>query len=1111
MKTKLFKNAIYLVSYFLFALLACKNLEAQVKISEQEWVIPTYKVEAPDKNPIFYTGETYEGAARYVYPYKLNDVMTSKREDKAWKALILENEYIKLCVTPEIGGKVYYATDKTNDYNFVYKNDVVKPSRIGMLGAWVSGGIEWCVLHHHRASCFLPMDYELKENADGSKTIWIGETEPRQRMRWTIAISSFPGKSYFEAEVKIYNPTPLTNTFLYFANVAAHTNKDYQTIFPPSVEFATFHAKNQFTHWPFSTEVYYGQDYTKGVDISWWKNSQSATSFFAYDLKEDFMGGYDHGKETGIVHVGDHNVIKGAKLWEWGSSPRGQATEARLTEKAGPYVELMTGAFSDNQPDYSWIRPYEVKTFKQYWFPVKDIQGFKNANLNGAVNLEKRDENNVFLGYYSTQKVNKAKISLSKNGKIIFEKTTLISPAVTFTQSIKVEGPFNETDLSTEMVNSETNEVLLSYHPIRKKNDDPLPETVKKPSLPSEIKTVEELYQTGSRIQQFWNPNLNAMDYFQEALKRDPDDIRTNTAVGNIYLINGDYLKARSYLSRGIKRLTKDYTRPSSCEALYLEGMTLKALELYNEAIDTLYRATWDYAWHSAAYLELARISTLKGNLTKALEQVNEALSTNALSNSAICLKASLLRNSGDYKNALITLENILKTDPLDFRAANESYLIARASGDLQRAGNELNSLNKKMRDFDQNYLELAVGYLNDGLLSESEDILHRFKGMNPIVTYYLGYLQDKKGNRTEAEKIFKSGSELSVDYCFPFRLETIKILETALKYNPNDGKAWYYLGNILYDKQPQKAIEDWENAVKFSPGLAIAYRNLGWGYYHHYRDGLKAITEYEKALSLTKDEPIYYEELDALYEMSNTPVEKRLKLFEGNNEVVGKRDDSFVRQITVLTLAGEPEKAVNYLAGRDFTYREGNSRGRDIVIDAYLILGKQFYDAKNYQKALENFLKAQVPEEEANDSRSVNRNLQVDYYIGITYNALGNKSKAKEFYTLSASKVSRTTNYLSFYQGLSILKNGDKAKATEIFNSLVSDGDKRLNQKPDVDFFSKFGENEAENSRLSQAYLLKGLGYKGLGNINQAKENLKKSVELSAGNLWAKVELQDL
>ena len=163
------------------------------------------------------------------------------------------------------------------------------------------------------------------------------------------------------------------------------------------------------------------------------------------------------------------------------------------------------------------------------------------------------------------------------------------------------------------MINTENNEVLVSYQPVEKKDAGKLPETVKRPALPKDIQTVEELYLTGSRIQQFYNPTLNAMDYFEEALKRDPSDIRTNTAVGNIHLRNGEYNVARSYFSKAIKRLTKDYTRPSTCEALYLQGLTLKALELYDEAIDTLYRATWDYAYHSAAYLELARISCLKG------------------------------------------------------------------------------------------------------------------------------------------------------------------------------------------------------------------------------------------------------------------------------------------------------------------------------------------------------------------------------------------------------------------------------------------------------------------------------------------------------------------
>ena len=1103
MKLKLFKPVTHYATLLIIFLLNTISLTAQVKISEQEWIIPTYKVSPPDKNPMFFKSESYQGASKYIYPYGMNDVISNEKSDQKWKALILENEYIKLCVTPEIGGKLYYGTDKTNGYNFIYKNGVVKPSNIGMLGAWVSGGIEWCVIHHHRASTLLPVDYDLAENADGSKTIWIGETEPRHRMRWTIGITAYPGKSYYSADVKIINSTPYTNTFLYWANVAAHTNKDYQVIFPPSVQIATYHAKNSFTSWPISTEVYNGEDFTKGVDLSWWKNSLNQDSYFAYDLKEDFMGGYDHGKETGTVHIGDHNIVKGAKLWEWGSGETGQATEARLTDDSGPYVEIMVGAFSDNQPDYSWIRPYEVKTFRQYWYPVKDIQGFKYANLNGAVNLEKRGDNIVFLGYYSTQKVTRAKILIKRKGEIVYEKTSEVSPEKTFTESVKIDGPFNINDLSTEMINSDNKEVLIAYQPVENKKPDKLPETVKKPPLPADIPTVEELYLTGSRVQQFYNPTLNAMDYFDEALKRDPFDIRTNIAVGNVHLRNGEYNIARSYFGKAIKRLTKDYTRPSTCEALYLQGLTLKSLGLYDEAIDTLYRATWDYSYHSAAFIELSRISCLKGDFHKALVQINESISTNAVNNSAIALKASIQRNLGDFDGAKATIAAIVKSDPLDFRTCNENYLLAKKSETPQEAEKILADLNRKMRDFDQNYLELAVGYLNDGFFAEAEEILRRYNGKNQEISYYLGYIQDKKGNKSEAGKYFKEASGQSVDYGFPYRLETEKVLKLASKYYPEDAKPYYYLGNLLYDKQPQKAIENWETAVKLDPSLAIAWRNLGWGYYQYSHDLAKAINAYEKAFEIKKDDPVYYAELDPLYEMNNEPIEKRAKLFEAKDEIVKQRDDSFVREIIVLNLAGQSEKAVDYLNKSNFHFREGSSRVRDITVDAHLLLGKKYLNQKKYELALEQFLSTTTGTKD--DMRSP----QINYFIGLTYEALGKKENAKAYFTKSCYQISGDNNYIRYYQGLSLLKLGNKIKASEYFNTLISDGDKKIKQGSEIDFFAKFGEREAENVRLSNAYLLKGLGYKGLGDTNAATENLKKAVELSVSNLYAIAEME--
>jgi len=839
---------------------------------------------------------------------------------------------------------------------------------------------------------------------------------------------------------------------------------------------------------------------------------EASNSFFVHELQEDFMGGYDHGKNSGTVHIGDHNIVKGAKLWEWGSGSRGQATEGRLTENDGPYVEIMVGAFSDNQPDYSWIRPYEVKKWEQYWYPVRGIQGFKNANLNGAVNLEKREGNSVFLGYYSTRKVENAKIVLKNRDRIILEKTIEISPENPFAETLIPGEAFNLTDLYTSLINEDTGEILVDYQPLNLEPVEELPEPWQGYPSPEEFETVEELYLTGKRIEQFYAPRYNEMDWYMEALKRDADDIRTNTAVGNLYLKNGDYTTARKYLGRAIKRLTKDYTRPSDCEALYLQGLTLKALGFFDEAIDTLYRATWDYAYHSAAYFQLAQISVLKNDLEKALHQINESLATNSRNNRAIALKASIQRKSGDFKGATATLKTISGSDPLDFRIRNEYYLISKESGNPAEAETMLSSLKKEMRDFDENYLELAVGYVNDGLMIEAEDVLLRFSGKNPLFGYYLGYISDKRGEKEKASGYFKLAADQPVNFVFPHRMETVEVLKTALKSNPEDGKAYYYIGNILFEKQPDNAIENWQNAVGISPGLAVAHRNLGWGYYRHFQNISEAITHYEKAISLDKNEAIYFTELDELYELSNAPVETRLKLFAGSSEVVKKRDDAFIRQIEVLTLVGQPETAVEYLEGVEFAYREGSSRVREIIIDAQLMLGKKYLNERNAEKALEYFLRAHVPQEEAGSARMGDRDMQVNYYIGLAYEALGDKNQANEFFQkVIARESGRTTGVMDYYRGLSFVQLGNDGNAKKVFQSLIAEANKQLSEPVSSEAGVIFGEREAENIRKSRYHTMRGLGNKGLGKMKQATEDLKKAVDFSHSNLWAKVELENM
>ncbi|NJK94355.1 MAG: DUF5107 domain-containing protein [Bacteroidales bacterium] len=308
---KIFFTIIFLVFFI-------SNLFSQVKITETNITIPTYQVGAPETTPLFYTPEGYQGAQLRIYPYPYIGKLTNNKLDKIYKAVILENEYIKICVLPELGGRLYYAQDKTNGYDFIYRNTVIKPALIGMTGAWISGGVEWNVPHHHRASTFMPVEYKTEEHADGSKTVWVGEYEKRSQTRWVVGISLYPGKSYVEASMRYINVTPVVNSFLFWANAAVHANENYQVVFPPDVEKAVFHSKVDFTDFPVSHQKYVGIDFTKGVDVSWWKNTTSPTSFFAWNTEKDFMAGIDHGKKAGTAIVGNHHEFLPGRNLELG-------------------------------------------------------------------------------------------------------------------------------------------------------------------------------------------------------------------------------------------------------------------------------------------------------------------------------------------------------------------------------------------------------------------------------------------------------------------------------------------------------------------------------------------------------------------------------------------------------------------------------------------------------------------------------------------------------------------------------------------------------------------------------------------------------------------------
>ncbi|HEV7219262.1 MAG TPA: DUF5107 domain-containing protein, partial [Terriglobales bacterium] len=265
-----------------------------VRCWEQQVVIPTYPIQDADPNPMFLEKRVYQGSSGKVYPNPFTDRVALEKVNVSYKAILLENEYIELMILPEIGGRIHTGLDKTNQYDFFYRQHVIKPALVGLLGPWISGGVEFNWPQHHRPSTFMPVHASIEKSSDGSRTVWLSEHDPMLRMKGMVGICLSPGKSMVEAKVRLYNRTPLAQTFLWWANVAVRVHDQYQSFFPPDVIFVADHAKRAVSSFPVARNCYYGVDYRPGTDISWYKNIPVPTSYMVTESKYDFFGGYDH-------------------------------------------------------------------------------------------------------------------------------------------------------------------------------------------------------------------------------------------------------------------------------------------------------------------------------------------------------------------------------------------------------------------------------------------------------------------------------------------------------------------------------------------------------------------------------------------------------------------------------------------------------------------------------------------------------------------------------------------------------------------------------------------------------------------------------------------------
>ena len=849
------------IFFSLLALLISAASFTQVKVYEGKEEIPTYKRGADELSPIFYTGRGVQGAAGHMYPYPTQTNLGDNLSVETYDMVYLENEYLKVSILPQFGGRLFSAIDKTNGRELFHRNSVIKPDLIGTLGAWISGGIEWCFPHHHRTTTFLPSDYIMVENEDGSVTVWIGETERDLRLRGIIGITLRPGCSYIEAEYRLNNTSEVTRNFLFWANVAVTADENFRTFWPPSQEIGVFHSNSSFTHWPISHEIYRGIDYTSGVDLTWWKNHPDPVSFFFWQGKEGFVGGYDYAKKAGTIHVGDVGQSKTSKLWQFGPGLQGQNARRKLTDDGKAYVELMTGTFSNNQPGYGWFAPHAVKEAKNYWYPIRDLEIAKNATLDASVTLQMRDEETIFYGFNTTKSFAEATVTLKYGEELLSSEVINIDPATPYTSTYKNKKNLDKYQLYIELKDQD-GKILVSYQPYKLQHPE-LPEVQERPALPGEIESVEDLYLAGRFVEQFSRPGLNPDDYYLKALKISPDDYRANIALGIRRVHQWRYEEAELFLQKAADKLQIKYFQPKEGELFYYLGLVQQALGKNKEAYRNFSQSTWYYEWHSSGFYQLALIESKKENYPKALEHIEKAYSTNNLDGRIAILYSALLRESGEEEKALELVNKLIDFDPINFTAYYEKELIL--------GNHSIDIMQKFMQDIDNNYIEIAVNYLNAGMLDEGIRLLSTLENpSNPLVDYYLAWFHTKNNGPAMAQQHLKDAGKHSIDYCFPYREETLEVLEHIIELDPEQAIPYYLLGNLLYDKRPGDAMIAWNKAREIDDNFGMVWRNLAFGAFYHEHNIEKAIEYIKKAIEIDGDHPIWYAELENYYDLSN-------------------------------------------------------------------------------------------------------------------------------------------------------------------------------------------------------------------------------------------------
>ncbi|WP_319529830.1 DUF5107 domain-containing protein [uncultured Cohaesibacter sp.] len=1045
-----------------------------VKAWVQKLVLPTYEPAAAERNPMFLEKRVFQGSSGRVYPLPFIDRVESDPVDREWTALFIENDYVRVIVLPELGGRIYAAIDKINGYDIIYRNRAIKPALVGLAGPWVSGGIEFNWPQHHRPSTYMPADWTIEQGDDGSRTLWLSEHEPMNRMKGMHGIQLKPGVARFDVLVRLYNRTSLTQTVMWWANAATEVHEHYQSFFPGDVTRVADHAKRAMISFPHCEGHYYGVNYGEraraGVpeaeaprqfvpegnyapnDMRWYANIPVPTSYMCVDTTASFFGGYDHAAKAGLVHVADRHVSPGKKQWTWGNHEFGYAWDRNLTDPDEngiyrPYIELMAGVYTDNQPDFSFIAPGETKVFVQHWYGIRDIGPADQASAEMAVSVT-LEARKVRIGLHAVVEFSGLLVRLKAHGETLTSWSTDATPSEALFLEADLKADVAREDLELVIVN-DAGQVVLEWGRFPERDDDPT-ESATEPPAPEAIASLEELYLTGLHLSQYRHATRVPEAYWIEALKRDPMESRCSNAMGLWHLRRGEFDKAEAFFRQALKRLRMRNPNPIDGEAFYNLGLTLRYLGRNDAAYDAFGKASWNMAYLAPSHLEMAEIDAQRDDWSEALVRVEVVLRHSSENLRARNLKAFCLRAMGHSDEADSLFRNTLALDPLDYLARD--------------------AMEQSLSVDPQVLLDLSLDYARMGNVTRAFELTSRCmtapnSGAQPLVHYYAASFADRIGLPDEAKKQRQLARAASSDYCFPCRLDEIAILSDAITADADDPMAPYYLGNLYYDKRRyEDAIELWEKSVALHAGFSIPWRNLGIAYHNIRRDTKAALEAYDRAFAANPDDARLLYERDQLWKRLGESPEKRLAELEANLALVGQRDDLTVEYAALLNQTSQPDRALVVIEQRNFQPWEG---GEGMVLEqftrAWLLKGQAALRAEDAETACKAFHAAMTSPVNLGEARHLLANQSdAHYWSGVAHAMAGDNGIARQHWEAAAnfkgdflSMEVRAFSEKTYYSILSMRELGREAEAEEVCNALEAFAQNLLESKARIDYFA--------------------------------------------------------